>query len=120
MATYVLSAIDTKVTNCMTGETAIIWTAATFSVVPTKGVNETISLYGNATAHAELANVFMVAYWNGLEAFTDNYPDDEAWDKGDLVSYQLTQLFPTYTPSVFIKIILGKNESSILVLKCFW
>ncbi|NDW60186.1 hypothetical protein G0P98_27435, partial [Yangia sp. PrR004] len=90
MATFVLSAIDTKVTNCMTGTTSIVWTAATFSVEPTKGVNETITLYGDATAHAELANVYMVAYWNGLEAFTDNYPGDDAWDEGDKVTYSLT------------------------------
>lgn len=51
-----LAAIPTKVTNCMTNP-LVVFTAATFSVTPAKGVDETITLYGTANAHAELANV---------------------------------------------------------------
>ncbi|CAD8068210.1 unnamed protein product [Paramecium sonneborni] len=92
------AAIPTKVTNCM-ADPKIVFTSATFSVQPAKGVDETITLYGNANLHVELANVLLKAKWNGVEAFEDNYPEDEVYDKGDPVSYSLTQNFPTYTPS---------------------
>lgn len=51
-----LASIPTKVTNCMANPT-VVFTAATFSVEPAKGVDETITLYGTANAHAELSNV---------------------------------------------------------------
>lgn len=50
------AAIPTAVTNCMSNP-SITFTAATFSVEPAKGVDETMTLYGTANAHAELANV---------------------------------------------------------------
>lgn len=56
LVSVTLSAIPTKVTNCM-ADPKVVFTAATFSVTPAKGVDETITLYGTANDHAELANV---------------------------------------------------------------
>ena len=108
-----LSAIPTKVTNCM-ADPKIVFTSATFSVAPAKGVDETITLYGSANQHVELTNVLLKAKWNGVEAFEDNYPEDEVYDKGDPVNYSLTQNFPTYTPSVknFIRLYRVKYHAN--------
>lgn len=56
LVSVALAAIPTKVTNCMENP-SVVFTAATFSVTPAKGVDETITLYGTANAHAELSNV---------------------------------------------------------------
>ncbi|CAD8095577.1 unnamed protein product [Paramecium primaurelia] len=98
LVSSILAAIPTKVTNCMANP-KIVFTEATFSVTPAKGVDETITLYGSANDHVELANVQLKAKWNGIDAFEDNYPEDEVYEKGDLVNYEMTQNFPTYTPS---------------------
>lgn len=91
--------IPTKVENCGTAK-FITWTSATFSVQPTKGVDETFSLYGTANDHVELSNVNLKAKWNGVDVFAQDYPNNEVYDKGDPVTFVLTQNFPTFTPSV--------------------
>lgn len=85
----IFAAIPTDVKNCMTNP-SVTFTAATFSVTPAKGVDETITIYGTANAHAELTNVNLKAKWNGIEAFEDNYEEDDVFDEGDPVTYTTT------------------------------
>ncbi|CAD8135649.1 unnamed protein product [Paramecium pentaurelia] len=94
----VLAVIPTKVTNCIANP-SVIFTEATLSVQPQKGVDETITLYGTANTHVELANVQLKAKWNGVDVFQEDFPEDEIYEKDDKVVYSLTQNFPTYTPS---------------------
>ncbi|CAD8043025.1 unnamed protein product [Paramecium primaurelia] len=94
----VLAAIPTKVTNCIANP-SVIFTEATLSVQPQKGVDETITLYGTANTHVELTNVQLKAKWNGVDVFQEDFPEDEIYEKDDKVVYTLTQNFPTYTPS---------------------
>ncbi|CAK85187.1 unnamed protein product (macronuclear) [Paramecium tetraurelia] len=98
LVSSVLAAIPTKVTNCIANP-SIVFTEATFSVQPQKGVDETITLYGTANAHAELTNVQLKAKWNEVEVMTEDFPEDEIYDKDDKVVYTQTKNFPTFTPS---------------------
>lgn len=84
-----LAVIPTKVENCGTVQD-IVWTSATYSVEPAKGVDETISIYGNANAHIELENVKLKAKWNGVDVFSQDYPNSDVYDAGDPVTYVLT------------------------------
>ena len=71
-----LAVIPTAVTNCGTSK-KIVFTEATFSVQPAKGVDETITLYGTASDHIELENVELIALWNGAKVFNQDTPNDK-------------------------------------------
>jgi hypothetical protein len=86
LLTAALCQIDTGVKNCMQNP-KVVFTEATLSVVPAKGVNETMTLYGTAQEHAELDNVLIKAKWNGIDSYEQDYPEDDAYDKGDPVTY---------------------------------
>lgn len=86
LVSTILAAIPTDVKNCMSNP-SVTFTAATFSVTPAKGVDETITIYGTASSHAELTNVNLKAKWNGVDAYEDNYEEDDVYDEGDPIVY---------------------------------